>query len=663
MTFLDTLNKRCFRANKEKFEFYKKLGCSDTISLFLSFYTYSSYLYSFSLKDFEAVARLETKIENIYEFFGNQIKEILESVTNDEIDTQNILINHPMYKSLRAVSEIDFDSSNDLYLSSNISKGVCGQSVLRCSSPIKKVKTSNISKERVLNSCVSYDTLKSEEFDESLETEHYLESSYMDNSDEISELLNNTSIDGVNNLFIGLNTDSYNQIIEKGFKGVLESPYSSFKMTTNNASLGILLNNLYNNRLIDKSMVRIEDIMNSVNLGLKKPKNRKFNYITRLCDKPNSKNKLFFVGVQSEDIDVKEVYQNVTILLDVSGSMSYLNEITQESVISLFMGLKDNDIVSMVTYSTTDSIIFENKTVGKDITISDFIDYLFSITINGCTYGSKGIETAYELTKRTYKENNINRVVLITDGDLNFGINSNDGLQRLIEEKRDTGIFLTVIGTGLYNYKDDKLEILSKYGNGNYCVVNTLLDVEYNLITCYNSMMFTIAKDVKAEVEFNPYFVKSYRLLGYENREISHSEFKDDSVVSDPFGSGSWGIALYELEMNDSLSNVDSELKYLKTSIKDTKHLCTVCVRYKEIDSEVSKEQNLEIDYCVKEIDTIVNYIYSVFVLCEKFRGSKYINDSDLDKVKLIMQEKDVILLDNKNYNLISKLCVNLSRC
>ncbi len=154
---------------------------------------------------------------------------------------------------------------------------------------------------------------------------------------------------------------------------------------------------------------------------------------------------------------------------------------------------------------------------------------------------------SYELIEEKSAKSVFTSPILITDGDLNFGITSKGGLKSLIEEKKISNLFLSVIGTGLYNYKDDKLEVLAKHGNGTYCVVNDLEDVEVSINKRYIALTNIVAKDVKAQVEFNPRFVKNYRLLGYENRELNHEDFTNDSVISEPYGSGSHGVALYEL--------------------------------------------------------------------------------------------------------------------
>lgn len=663
--FEDVLKSPMFSDQYEKYSYYKKIWCADEIALFLSFYTYGGSYNSFGLEAILSKIRKRFKERSVYMFLGEKIKEVLEKYIDPEkgfVDSFNILKYHPEFMEF-------FESENrkQNYYSNNngvIRKmGNITGSALFGSSKEKKYGGQVLGVAPKVRQVESNVGLSS---DANLYMNEDAEFDCASNLDGIEMSRIKTSVpmtgpimpkQGSCSLIEEIaGTDSYHQIVEQGFKETYSNPFSSFKMTTNNASIGILMNNLNNNRYIDKSMVRIEEVLNGINFNLKKPKDRKFNYVTRLCNKPNSNNKLFFVGVQAKDINLEDTYQNVTVLLDVSGSMSSQAEVTQAALVTLFMQLKEKDTISLVTYSSKDSVVFENKKIGKNITLLEFIDYLFDLKISGCTYGSKGIETAYEIASKNYKKDSINRVVLLTDGDLNFGINSNDGLQKLIEEKKKTGVFLTVIGMGLLNYKDDKLEVLSKYGNGNYCVVNNIFDISYNLKDRYTSMMFTIAKDVKAEVEFNPYFVKSYRLLGYENRGISHAEFKDDSVVSEPFGSGSYGVALYELEMNEPFGDISTDLKYSKVTVSDNENLCTIRVRYKELDASESSEQNFEIKYKESDLNTILYYAYSIFVLCEIFRDSEYVTREDFEIIKEFGERDDIKDLDRQNYGILQYL-------
>ena len=213
-------------------------------------------------------------------------------------------------------------------------------------------------------------------------------------------------------------------------------------------------------------------------------------------------------------------------------------------------------------------------------------------------------------------------MILITDGDLNFGITDKGGLEELIELKKKDNLFLSVIGTGLWNYKDDKLEVLSKHGNGVYRTVNNLADVKKSINEEYSSLVNIIAKDVKAQVEFNPELVESYRLLGFENRTLAHEDFTNDKVISEPFGSGGYGVAVYELKMNTSKTPVDSGLKYSKIVTTGSEELGTVKVRYKEPLADVSHEIEKVIETAAEAYTDNLRLAFVVYVCAEKLRAS-----------------------------------------
>ncbi len=438
-------------------------------------------------------------------------------------------------------------------------------------------------------------------------------------------------------------TDSYESIEEKDAKNILTAPTSTFRMTTSNASLGIVLNQLRNGRSVDMSQVRIEELLNAFDYDAGYPTEEKFRISTERMAKDGGK-EILYINVQAAK-EEKE-HQNIILLLDVSGSMSSNDEVTQAAAATIFSKLKAGDTVSLVTYSDTDRTVLDGYTVKDDQDKEKLMAALMGIEIGGCTYGSAGIMTAYELGRRHYREGWSNQVILITDGDLNFGITEKHGLQDLIEEKKKTGLFLSVIGTGLYNYKDDKLETLSKHGNGTYCVVNNLPDVDEFINKRYISLTNIIAKDVKAQVEFNPKFVKSYRLLGYENRELNHEDFRNDAVISEPYGSGGHGIALYEIERSDGA--LDSDLKYVRHELVESPELGTVRINYKDPLGEKSHE----IETPIIANDTAAGFFgyepgaasnvklaYLIYCAAEMLRKSDKMDDDD--KVYIWSMTKD----------------------
>ena len=424
-------------------------------------------------------------------------------------------------------------------------------------------------------------------------------------------------------------TDSYEMIEEKDAKSVLTSPTSTFRMTTSTASVGMIVNQLRNGRSVNMSQVRIEEFLNYFDYKkdeAEKGEGLKFKVNTELMDKSADK-KLLYINVEA-DASPKE-HQNIVFLLDTSGSMSGKAENTQAIIATVVSKLNEGDALSLVTYSSIDHTIFTNHIVSGKGDREDLMGVFLTVIIEGCTNGSAGIETAYSLGEKTYKDGWSNQVILITDGDLNFGVTEKNGLKDLIEEKKKTGMFLSVIGTGLYNYKDDKLEVLSKHGNGTYCVVNELEDVDESINKRYVSLTNIVAKDVKAQVEFNPKYVKKYRLLGYENRTLNHEDFKNDDVISEPYGAGGQGVALYELYMGDATENPVEELKYQRLATNDYEELGTVSVRFKAPLSDESDEVSGIIPLAPKATDNS-RFAYFLYCLSEKLRGSDKLDEDDI---------------------------------
>ena len=610
------------------FDYYKSIGCTDNQSLVLSVYAYGNFSswYSNSVSFNFYYDKYQESDKSVS--FCDYIADIMLSAKGHNLVTAlNNGKEYMEYLSSKKKETVVLDSFGGFAPQS------VGNGVLRGRGKfLNKAKQSAVNNVAVDKS-LSFSTMSIEaDVEESDECCYFGASACTTPSNSIVEKVSEVIF---NDILEKTSTDRYELIEEKGFLSPLTSPTSTFRMTSNTAAFGILRKN--KGRHFDPSMVRIEELLNNFEYKLSKPTTRMFNINTQMCNKPNSKNKLLFVGVQGKDIIPQR--QNITLLLDTSGSMSGNNIWTQAAMVTIYKQLKENDVLSLVCYSDTDRTVFENIIIdGKSF--DKFIETLYSIRITGCTYGSKGIETAYELTNRTYIEDGINRVILMTDGDLNFGITDKGGLKDLILSKKDNGIFLSVLGTGLYNYKDDTLETLSKNGNGNYCTIDCLRDIKENILDKYNSLVFTIAKDVKAQVEFNPKFVKSYRLIGYENRALNHEDFKNDAVISEPFGCGGYGVALYELEMQDGVSEIKSDLKYQQPVLTDADSICTVSVRYKEPLATESQELSVEVKNKTVEMKDNLLLAYVITVIGEKLRNSEFLNKNE-DKFILDMVYKN----------------------
>ena len=434
------------------------------------------------------------------------------------------------------------------------------------------------------------------------------------------------SDDDVDELMEALSTDSYEPIEEKDAKNVFTSPTSTFRMTTSNASMGIVFNQIRSGRRVNMDEVRIEEVLNYFDYEAETPKDAKFAICTELMEKKGNKKILF---IDAEAAKEKKEHQNIILLLDTSGSMCSNDEVTQEAIATVFSKLKAGDRISLVTYSTKDHTYFKGFEIQDEQSKEDLMGIVLGIEIEGCTYGSAGINTAYDIGEKFYKPDWNNQVILITDGDLNFGITDKRGLKGLIEKKKKSNLFLSVIGTGLYNYKDDNLEVLAKHGNGTYCVVNNLDDVDESVNRRFIALTNIVAKDVKAQVEFNPRFVKSYRLLGYENRQLNHEDFKNDKVISEPYGSGGHGIALYELEMNEEENPAaSSDLKYQKPVLTNSDELGSVSIRYKEPLSNQSSQIETAV-YNTNHSTQNIQLAYFLYCLSEKLRGSDKLDAYD----------------------------------
>ena len=379
----------------------------------------------------------------------------------------------------------------------------------------------------------------------------------------------------------------------------------------------------------------------------------RFTIHTELSDKGEDR-KLLMVYVEADDTPAEK--QNIVLLIDASGSMESNSCDTFETMATIVSKLHEGDVLSVVTYSDSDHTVLANHVVGGRSDLEDLMGIILTIRIDGSTDGSAGIETAYAIGEKTRQSGWSNQVILMTDGDLNFGITSRGGLEELIEEKKQTGMFLSVIGTGLTNYMDDRLAALAKHGNGTYVVANDLFDVKRSINEKYISLTNIIAKDVKAQVEFNPKFVRKYRLLGFENRELIHEDFKNDAVISEPYGSGSHCVALYELYMGNAIENPSDDLRYTRLSPNDLEELGTVSVRYKLPDSDTSEEVRKVIPVETFATDNSLRARF-LYCLCEVLRMSDKMASNDYEFLLDMMEgEKFRKLFDSDVVDDLAKL-------
>ncbi|ADU22203.1 vWA domain-containing protein [Ruminococcus albus] len=400
-----------------------------------------------------------------------------------------------------------------------------------------------------------------------------------------------------------INTEEYNYYAENSYLSVAEHPLSTFSTDVDTASFTNIRRMIENNQNIDPNAVRTEEFINYFKYNYEYPDgDDKIAITTELSDCPwNADAKLMQIGLQAKDIDVQDIDSNIVFLIDVSGSMADENKLplVVQAFAMLAENLGENDRISIVTYAGRDTIELEGESGANYETIAST---LAGLTAGGSTAGAAGINTAYELAEKYFIKGGNNRVILATDGDLNVGLSSEEELKALIEEKRDKGVFLSVLGFGMGNYKDNRLEALADNGNGNYAYIDSVDEAERVLVTEMNGTMFTVAKDAKIQVEFNPTNVAYYKLVGYENRLLEDQDFEDDTKDAGDVGANQQVTALYELILNDGKADGDDSkrtLKYQddveypapeKIDEKDLdKELLTVSVRYKEKDENESK--------------------------------------------------------------------------
>ncbi|MEH2241258.1 YfbK domain-containing protein [Nostoc sp.] len=354
------------------------------------------------------------------------------------------------------------------------------------------------------------------------------------------------------------NTENYDRIEDNPFHRVSNDPLSTFSIDVDTASYSNVRRFITQGELPPKDAVRIEELINYFTYNYPQPKGeRPFSVTTEVAAAPwNPEHKLVEVGLQGKRLESETLPpSNLVFLIDVSGSMDDPNKLplVQQSLKLLVNKLRPEDRVSLVVYAGNAGLVLPATPGSQKSKILAAIDRLEA---GGSTAGGQGIELAYKIAKQSFLKSGNNRVILATDGDFNVGVSSDADLTRLIEQKRDQGIFLTVLGFGTGNYKDGKMEQLADKGNGNYAYIDTLLEAKKVLVNDLRGTLFTIAKDVKIQVEFNPAKVQAYRLIGYENRLLQNQDFNDDKKDAGDIGSGHSVTALYEIIPTGTKSDV-----------------------------------------------------------------------------------------------------------
>ena len=456
------------------------------------------------------------------------------------------------------------------------------------------------------------------------------------------------------------NTEEYSAVKETGFKSVANDPLSTFSADVDTASYSNIRRMIEDGYTMDEipaGAVRIEEMLNYFSYDYRLPeKGEPFGVTTVIGDCPwNADAKLLQIGLKTQAIDLGEAPDsNLVFLLDVSGSM-YTDDklpLLQKSFSMLAGELGGRDTVSIVTYAGADQVLLEGESGHNKKAI---IEALGALEAGGSTNGADGIETAYLIAEKNFIEGGNNRVILATDGDLNVGVSSESALDELITRKRESGVYLSVLGFGTGNIKDNKMEILADHGNGNYAYIDSIGEAKKVLVEQMGATLVTVAKDVKLQVEFNPAYVKGYRLLGYENRALATQDFDDDGKDAGEIGAGHMVTALYEIVPVDSGQEIpETALKYQDnkndTGVRNGEWL-SVKIRYKEPDADESilKEYPVTDEDLVSDPPEDFYFAAAVAEFGLMLRDSEYKGEASFENIRELLKNVDTDADDYKD--------------
>lgn len=436
------------------------------------------------------------------------------------------------------------------------------------------------------------------------------------------------------------NREEYSALSSNEFLATSNKPFSTFSIDVDTAAYSNMRRFLQQGQLPIENVVRIEELLNYFTYDYPQPTSEHpFELFTEVSGCPwNSQHRLVHIGLQGKTIPTDHLPpSNLVFLLDVSGSMNNFNKLPllKSSLKLLVQQLRSQDKVSIVTYANQATIALDATDGSNKQAIIEIID---SLNANGGTGGGQAIQQAYQLAKNNYMPDGNNRIILATDGDFNIGIRSEKELGDLIEKERDSGVYLTVLGFGMGNYKDNKLQVLANKGNGNHAYIDTLTEAKKVLVNEFGGTLFTIAKDVKIQVEFNPAHVQGYRLIGYEKRVMPPEDFRNDKKDAGELGAGHTVTALYEVipvgvdsEWIGSVPNSKYQAKKEEHQVANhLEELLTVKFRYKQPDEDRATEfEKVVVDQFTPITKTSDDFrwtaaitTFGMLLRASKFRGS-----------------------------------------
>jgi len=440
-------------------------------------------------------------------------------------------------------------------------------------------------------------------------------------------------------------SETYSSFAENRFKEAQSDPLSTFSLDVDVASYSNVRRMINQGKKPEKDAVRVEQLINYFTYDYPKPTGvHPVHVLTETQPCPwNKAHTLVRIGVKAKEIPSADIpASNFVFLIDVSGSMFSPNRLplVKSSLKLLTNNLRDNDRVSIVVYAGAAGEVLPSTTGADKQKIFEALD---ALEAGGSTAGGAGIELAYKVAQKNFIKGGNNRIILCTDGDFNVGVSSEKGLESMIEEKRKTGVYLTVLGYGMGNYKDSKLQVLSQKGNGNHAYIDNLQEANRVLVQEFGSTMYAVAKDVKMQVEFNPAYVSAYRLVGYESRLLNREDFNDDTKDAGELGAGHTVTAFYEIipvGVKNPYGSVDG-LKYQSTpapasapGVKNNE-MMTVKLRYKPLDSDNSLKMEIPVMVNDKNKAPSADFQFAsaVAMFGQLLRNSDFKGESTYDEV------------------------------
>ena len=394
------------------------------------------------------------------------------------------------------------------------------------------------------------------------------------------------------------NAETYKEIKENSFVAVAQQPVTTFSADVDRAAYANVRRIIGYGQIPPKDAVRIEEMVNYFDYDYPAPEEGSASPLRvspELAPAPWNPNHLLLrIGLQAKKIDLAQAPpSNIVFLIDVSGSMDEENKLPllQSSFKMLLGQLRPDDKVAIVTYANGTKVALPSTSVKDKEKIIKVLDNLYA---SGGTSGGKGIQLAYEQAQKSFIKNGNNRIILATDGDFNIGINNTTDLEKFIEKQRESGIYMSVLGFGMGNYRDDMAETIADKGNGNYAYIDNITEAKKVLVNELSGTLFAVAKDVKLQLEFNPKYVKEYKLIGYENRMLANEDFTNDKKDAGEIGAGHTVTALYELVPSDG--KVAQSLRYQSQELNEKgkgNELGFLKIRYK--DPKVKDAKSVEI--------------------------------------------------------------------